>query len=100
MTQLSLKEAKRLSIIKWEAHVKAGGYELDLPEELYDLISDCGFCERWSGRDEHRATKCRYCEFGESAGTCFEFGSLFRNWNRSLKGAQQILDIIKSIPDE
>ena len=35
--QLSFEEAKRLSIIKWEAHIKAGGFELTLPSELNDL---------------------------------------------------------------
>ena len=94
MTQLSLKEAKKLSIIKWEAHVRAGGYEENLPRELDDLWGDCGFCERWG--------ECKFCEFGNAAGVCTEDNSLYYIWffNSSIQNAQNILEIIKSIPDE
>jgi len=99
MTQLSLKEAKRLSIIKWEAHVKAGGYCYPLPIELRNLKAGCGFCERWLKEATDRS-KCKNCEFGKLAGICFEPDSLFCKWNEDLETATEILNIIKSIPDE
>jgi len=97
MTQLSLKEAKRLSIIKWEAHVKAGGYEPNLPKELAPLAASCGFCERWNNI-------CSGCEFGKLAGRCasWDKSDLFSIWYNkpNIENAQSILNIIKSIPDE
>jgi len=101
MTQLSLKEAKRLSIIKWEAHVKAGGWEPNLPEELDCLMANCGFCDRHFEAGEYN---CNNCEFGKLAGSCFDSKSLFNKWTHEAENerkiAQAILDIIKSIPDE
>ena len=44
--QLSLKEAKRLSLLKWEHIVKANGAYC-FPLECANLNCHCGFCERW-----------------------------------------------------
>ena len=95
MTQPSLKEAKRLSIIKWEAHVKAGGDEWHYPSEIRSLCCHCGFCERWN-------MECEQCEFGKIAGDCTKNSSLYSLWcyDRNIENAQSILNIIKSIPDE
>jgi len=101
MEQLSLKKAKRLAIIKWEAHIKAGGCYENVPKEIILLTGHCGFCERWP-----RSVGCDKCEFGKLAGTCYRTGSLFNNWlvgavvNKRLHYAQAILYAIKSIPDE
>lgn len=94
--QLSLSEAKRLSILKWEAHVKAGGYCPDLPSELDNLLARCGFCERYL-KYEATNEECVRCEFGKLAGICFNEGSLWYMWNKDLETAQKILDIINSI---
>lgn len=93
--QLSFKEAKRLSIIKWEAHVKAGGDEWNLPLELRKLTCNCGFCERWN-------LDCLFCEFGKVAGYCTIDNSIYDIWqyDRTSHNAQLILNIIKSMPDE
>ena len=95
MTQLSLKEAKRLSIIKWESHVKAVGDEWHYPSEIRSLCCHCGFCERWN-------MECEQCEFGKIAGDCTEDNSIYNLWycDRNIENDQAILEIIKSIPDE
>jgi len=95
ITQLSLKEAKRLSIIKWESHVKAVGDEWHYPSEIRSLCCHCGFCERWN-------MECEQCEFGKIAGDCTEDNSIYNLWycDRNIENDQAILEIIKSIPDE
>ena len=104
MTQLSLKEAKRLSIIKWEAHVKAGGECKQMPIETSFLKNRCGFCERYRDSDEDYGLACYDCEFGKLAGWCNneDESDLYSIWcdRSNVENAQSILNIIKSIPDE
>ena len=104
MTQLSLKEAKRLSIIKWEAHVKAGGFCVQLPVEIHKLRSKCGFCERWKDSTLKFGVNCEKCEFAKVAGICEseDEKDLFSIWEiyDTVENAQAILNIIKSTPDE
>jgi len=99
--QISLEEAKRLAILKWVAHVKAGGYNSHLIEELRKLEFHCGFCERWKDQEEMMTPDCRKCEFGQLAGFCSDEHSLYDNWLHSegdnLSLAKSILNIIKSI---
>ena len=99
--QLSFDEAKRLSIIKWEAIVNANGNKCDLPEEVENLNGKCGFCERYNAQIGNYHKNCPQCEFGKSAGICFKTDSLFMRYsitdNNKLKAAKQILEIIKSL---
>lgn len=117
MTQLSLAEAKRLSIIKWQMIVDNDGHPVKKHEfspEVFNCLFQCGFCERWKHPD---GLDCRYCELGKVAGTCNDEGdyevtidkiiytrepSLYYKWlyfssDSHLKYAKQILEIIKSI---
>jgi len=92
--QLSLKEAKRLSLIKWEDR-KIGIKDYT---EIGELRAHCGFCERYKNYKN-----CRRCEFGKVAGICcLDDGNLYSKWakNRDSEGCQKIIDAIKSIPDE
>jgi len=97
--QLSLAEAKRLSIIKWELIVENNGSpEIDYPEEVSVLIHDCGFCERWR---PHKSG-CEKCECAKVlGGACNSMGGrdLFAIWskNQTKENAQAVLDAIKSI---
>ena len=100
--QLSLLEAIRLSIIKWEAHVAAGGYceDRDLPKEVIHLKGYCGFCERWRRNSTKFETKgCQRCELAQIIGGCFLETSIYDYWCETMKleYAQEILNAIKSI---
>ena len=99
--QLSLPEAIRLSIIKWECHVAAGGFceEKDLPEEVKELKGYCGFCQRWRVFEIYPFSGCCMCEFAELAGRCTNGNFLYDNWcnTNSKQDAESILEIIKSI---
>ena len=99
-TQLSLLEAKRLSIIKWEAHVAAGGCCDSLPKEVLLLKGYCGFCERWRRNStEFEITGCQPCELAQITGGCFSETSTYDYWceTSKLEYAQKMLDAIKSI---
>ena len=99
--RLSFEEAKRLSIIKWEAIVNAKGVKCDLPKEVENLNGKCGFCERYNAQIGNYHKNCTQCEFGKKAGICFKYESLFMAYsitdNNKLKVAKQILEIIKSL---
>ena len=92
--QLSLSEAKRLGIKKWQLQVDAGGYSDEVYEdkELKCLRGHCGFCERWK-------VKCKNCEFGKVAGICSYRGSLYDIWfnNTTKENAEKILNVIKNL---
>jgi len=102
MGQLSLSEAKRLSIKKWEMIVANGGkLEINvlIDSELRELICYCGFCHRHS-------YNCTPCELNqERFGSTFCLGCKrinhpFMRWNmdNTTENAQAVLDLIKSIP--
>ena len=77
--QLSLKEAKRLSLLKWKSVAREGDEE-DTPDECKGILFNCGFCERWGYEDySFRNISCPKCEFGKVAGECCIEGSL---WNK------------------
>lgn len=108
--QLSFEEAKRLSIIKWEAHVNADGYKSSLPKELEVLDNDCGFCERTKQRTDYTNTNqkdCSICELAIANYPCSSRASLFSKWANSswipsphLKNkAEAVLDLIKSLKE-
>jgi len=118
MKQLSLKEAKRLSIIKWEAIIN--GDDLSKHPELDRLIYRCGFCERWLRNfleksihdDETQEVACSHCEFAKAMGYyCTDERSIFSKWcdmgfiddesrNEMTILEMTILELIKSIPEE
>lgn len=112
MEQLSLSEAKRLSLIKWEAlrdNPELLYFEVidTLPMEVKKLEASCGFCERWDKSPVYSGNNCHLCEFGKKAGTCYHSNSLFRNFMDSqlhskakTKIAQQIINVINSIEYE
>lgn len=100
--QLSLKEAKELSILKWTLIVENNGENtgsIVFHPDLKHLLGSCGFCERYK-----QMNGCDLCEFGALAGICLIGNDLYGKWCNARKDskfqlhyAQQILDIIKSI---
>jgi NMD protein affecting ribosome stability and mRNA decay len=99
--KLSLKEAKRLSIIKWEFIIK-NGYPKDheFPDELAGLSCHCDFCERSGyGIGNMNVELCNKCEFGKIAGRCPDEKSLLSRWaeKESPRLAKKILNLLKSI---
>ena len=106
--QLSFEEAKRLSIIKWKAIVKAKGESswmfLHSIDELKDLAAHCGFCERWKFDENPTKFHCSRCEYGIVAGQCYNHNTLFWQFQNGrssddLNKAKQILKIIKSLKE-
>lgn len=108
--QLSLKEAKRLSILKWEWIIQNGGdyvFHSELPDETLDLKFCCGFCERWKNPRANYGVDCKLCEFQEKVGQCQVDDLLYNKWEESrfedqdlcLGYAKQILEAIQSIDD-
>lgn len=105
--QLSFKEAKRLSIIKWEAHAShSNGYNPFIKHDhrIEELLHGCGFCERNKKDIDYSFEKdCDKCEFGKIAGKCNDDNSLFNNWMivssgiLKIKFAKDILEVIKSL---
>ena len=93
--QLSLSEAKRLSIKKWQLHVDAGGYSesVENDKEL-QILANCGFCERWE-------YDCKKCEFGKIGGECSSINSLFNKWllKHTKYRAGKILNVIKNLEE-
>lgn len=112
--QLSLKEAKRLSIIKWEIladeskTAASKGYDIRHHPELRNLTQYCGFCERhvaYIDDDGDTDVNCTDCELAVvMGGSCNQLSSLYSIWNtkedRSSEAAQRLLDVIKSISIE
>ncbi len=91
---MTKKEAKRLSILKWEFIVKNDGdYKLcKLPEELRNLESQCGFCEKYYKKD------CDGCPINNTdIGKCWYDKHPYSTWyhNRTVSNAQIMLDLIK-----
>lgn len=103
--QLSFEEAKRLSIIKWEATIEQGGDMYDIPLKIQPLKHYCGFCQRHKIINNDIYEKdCNNCEFGKVAGECVLGDSLFNNWfisNNEYKvlKAKRILECIKSLKE-
>lgn len=92
--ELTKKEAKRLSILKWEFIIENGGnYKLHkLPKELENLQSECGYCEKYYEKN------CAGCPINTpDIGKCWHSGHLFHVWynNKTVENAQAVLDLIK-----
>lgn len=130
----TIKEAKRLSLLKWKAIAKTesgyiSGSRLRLYyDELTDLHAQCGFCEYMKQTEPelweaNNFSACKKCPFGKIAGICdlgemlyidagepnhfeAEDTSLWEEWTAASPCgnkksiARQIIDVIKSIPDE
>lgn len=116
LTEISIAEAKRLSIIKWEMIVKQNGDDKGTDEhpELKKLNNNCGFCERWryptnKVGEYNTGSDCGKCEFAKAQGTyCSndDIPNVYTEWcdsdypsSESKQLAQQILDLIISIPE-
>jgi hypothetical protein len=103
--QLSFEEAKRLSIIKWEATINQGGNLYKIPRGIRKLKHYCGFCERYKVvSNENLGEDCDRCEFGKVAGKCVLDNSLFDDWYTSryedrTHKAKIILECIKSLKE-
>ncbi len=58
------QQAKKLSIVKWEAIVKNNGKELNYKQltelGLTNLFADCGYCEKYL-HDLEDSKICRHC---------------------------------------
>lgn len=110
MEQLSLSEAKRLSLIKWNHIVNNNGYcnSLCLPDEVINLAYQCGFCERHRKEDfqleDFKYHQCDPCELGQIIGKCPLSNSLYNQYidvedndKERLELAYRILQAIESI---
>ncbi len=91
--KLTKKEAKRLSILKWEFIIANGGrYQFrELPEELRLLTAECGYCEKYWG------SHCDVCPvYITGIGCCTGDKHPWSIWheNRTVKNAQAMLDLI------
>jgi hypothetical protein len=112
---ITLAQAKKLAIIKWELIANNKGYyspEHRRNPAIKDLKHQCGFCERWRTNDtgvDGSGCDCNSCEFAKALGSqCNDKDNgtnlFFQWWYADLYGdeptklAQQILDLIKSIP--
>ncbi len=89
---LTKKEAKRLSILKWEFIIKNGGdykLTLELPKEIHHLDANCGYCEKYKD-----CTKCPL--FLGDTSDCADLGHPWKKWanNSTVKNAQAMLDLI------
>lgn len=101
--KISFEEAKRLSILRWQAIVDHN----PVPEECKNITCFCGFCERHDFQLYNEINlECNDCEFGKAAGKCTNDDSLYGLWTlldeeddeyktQSLK----ILDVIKSLEE-
>lgn len=94
--QMSLIEAKRLSLLKWESIIKNGS----IPTECSKLKFGCGFCERhsfqWPGDEEHYPY-CEECEFGDIAGVCTSEEGVYLQYIRAESSIERILLVQKII---
>ena len=85
------KEAKRLSILKWEFIIANGGdYEPEeLPEELQGLVAQCGYCDKYE--------YCKDCPlYLRGTKDCGDDDHPWRTWhcNQTVENAQAMLDLI------
>ena len=103
---ITLAEAKRLSLIKWNLIVEGKDYENH--PKLKHIKYCCGFCERWKDigncDDYVSDCGCDQCVFAHELGNiCYDDQGLFMRWHdcRSSKArktkAKQILEHIKNI---
>ena len=100
MKKITLKEAKRLSIIKWKDLAETGEKKLSpsVGEKLQHVFLRCGFCEY----HHQKNLGCSQCPLNtdDSLGCC---GGLYKLWSDSVivadrkKYAKQILALIESI---
>lgn len=92
---LTKKEAKRLSILKWEFIVSNGGDYVfwdELPIEVQPLIAECGYCEKY------HHVQCHRCPLNISdIGCCKINEHPFSIWlnDPTPDTAQAVLDLIK-----
>ena len=110
---ISIKLAKEISLIKWEAELNSTDYVYLLKEKFPDLYDEirlhfsCGFCLRhdYKHYDKENELKCNNCEFGKIAGKCNEDNSLYNRIDDSYDEEyeeliKELIEIIKSIPEE
>ncbi len=90
--KLTKKEAKRLSILKWEFIIANGGGYLphELPVELQGLLAECGYCEKYK-------ESCKGCPLHQ--GGLMNCGHDEHPWQiwydeQTVKNAQAMLDLI------
>lgn len=95
--KLTFREAKRLSILKWEQIVKDKGKLIheNLPKEVKSLFNNCGMCELRHNQGKGCDT-CELIRYYKDERCC---GAAFENWlyNQNKKNAQAVLDVVKSI---
>lgn len=92
---MTKKEAKRLSILKWEYIIAQDGSEDELIEaipELVELISNCGYCEKYVALFDN----CPKCPLTIIEANCCEYTHPFYKWfhTRTKENAQAVLDLI------
>ena len=110
MGMLSFKKAKKFSMQKWEwlaenpplQEESGAGYMSRFKRanpELKELLSNCGFCERYI----KTPSPCSRCEFGAGAGKCKVENSLYSLWSDAIyceqikKGTELAKKIFKTI---
>ncbi len=93
--KLTKKEAKKLSILKWEFIIANGGDHNNnkLPKELDELISHCGYCEKY----EQYCLECPLYLGDDTDGNgCASDTHPWSIWyyNSTVENAQAMLDLI------
>ena len=120
--KISIKEAKELSLLKWEYVLKnplkryyndeihyPPEYSKELISKLKTQYFNCGFCYRHDYRSPLNSINCKDCEFGKIAGKCLQDDSLYNmyldafsenDYNLFQKAAIKIIEAIKSIDED
>ncbi len=97
------KEAKRLSILKWERLAKGDPFdEVRQMPELVNLIHSCGYCEKYHNNGLSTCQGCPLNLHGDKKriddASCAISGHPYNNWmeSKTKEDAQIVLDLIKS----
>lgn len=100
--EITLEEAKRLSIIKWTLIAENHGEETLVIEhhpDLVDITNNCGFCHIYLDND------CIDCPLIVNDETCTDSEHPYTKWYKSfyyededrIELAKEVLELIKSI---
>lgn len=103
MKKLTLKEAKRLSLLKWEFIVNNGGdfglgKMITEQPELKSLNNNCGFCERAAQKFGGCQDKSN-CPLWVGNLACPDTGHPWDTWRdiSTRENAEAVLDLIKAV---
>jgi len=99
---MTKKEAKRLSLLKWQMIIDNNGRNnINYPDELMELKAYCGYCEKYNtytqyvSEAEHKY--CQKCPIYFDNKHCMSKGHPYLYWGlyRTKKTAQKVYNLIK-----